>query len=77
LPESKYKLPMSNKKFGRNLRRIREGLGISQSEFAKKAKLNHSAIFRIETGEREPRLGTILKILKVTDVKFEELVKTK
>jgi transcriptional regulator with XRE-family HTH domain len=50
--------------FGKNMKRIRETLGLTQEELANRAKLQPSAISHFETGGREPSLKNIIKICK-------------
>jgi HTH-type transcriptional regulator, competence development regulator len=60
--------------FGKNLKKIRESLGLTAAELARMSDLTPAAISQIENGERDPSLSTILKILKVIPVKFEKLI---
>lgn len=62
--------------FGKNLRKIREQLGLSQSELANRAGITPAALSMIESGSREPGLYTILRILEVIPVKFEKLMES-
>ena len=50
--------------FGKNLKRIRETIGLSQAELAKKSKLTNAAISHFETGRRDPSLKNIIKLCK-------------
>lgn len=59
--------------FGKNLREVREILGLSQTAPAQKSRVTPAAISQIETGSREPTYSTIVKILKVIPVKLEKL----
>lgn len=58
----------------KNLRKLREALGISAAELAERSGLTPAAISQIETGKREPSLSSILAIMKVIPAKFEKLV---
>uniref|UniRef100_A0A831X0P1 XRE family transcriptional regulator n=1 Tax=Thermorudis peleae TaxID=1382356 RepID=A0A831X0P1_9BACT len=40
--------------FGAELRRLREERGLSQSALARRARLDHTFISRLESGQREP-----------------------
>jgi transcriptional regulator with XRE-family HTH domain len=40
----------------------RVGLGISQEELARRTSLHRTEVGMIERGQREPRLGTIIKL---------------
>lgn len=61
--------------FGKNLRDIREFVGMTQAELAKRASLTAPAICMIEAGEREPSLKTIIKLIHATGATFERLVR--
>jgi transcriptional regulator with XRE-family HTH domain len=54
--------------FGRRLREVREGMGLSQNMLAERARVHPTAIGRIERGGREPRLTTILRLASALDV---------
>lgn len=62
--------------FGKNLRKVRESLGLTQAELAGRAQLTPAAISQIEGGSRDPCLSTICRILEVIPVKFEKLIET-
>jgi len=61
--------------FGKNLRGIREFLGISQADLAKRAKLTPAAICQIENGLRDPQLKTTVQIITALGVPLERLLK--
>jgi transcriptional regulator with XRE-family HTH domain len=48
--------------FASNLIALRQAQGWSRQELADRAGINHSAIHRLEKGERQPSLPTILKL---------------
>jgi transcriptional regulator with XRE-family HTH domain len=58
--------------FGVLLRFYRAGQGLSQSELARKAGLNHSAISRLESGNRRPKRETIESLVKALKLGPEE-----
>lgn len=60
--------------FGKNLKQIRDFLGLSQAELANKASLTAAAISQFETGEREPSLKSICSLLQALNVKFERMI---
>lgn len=66
---------MNASNFGKNIKDILNFLEMTQGELAKKAGLTPAAISQFVSGEREPSLGTVIKILKVLPVNFERLVK--
>lgn len=59
--------------FGANLKSIRELLGMTQAELARRTGLTPAAVSQIESNERDPAFKTIVKILDVIPVKFEKL----
>ena len=56
------------KLFGVNLRRVRDGAGMSQEALAQEAKLDRAAISIIERGTRAANLRTILKLARALRV---------
>ncbi len=46
------------------LRTARHGAGLSQRQLARKAKTAQSVVARIELGERNPSLPTLMRLLK-------------
>jgi transcriptional regulator with XRE-family HTH domain len=50
------------RRFGANLRRCREGAGVSLDGLGDRANLHRSEVENLENAKREPRLGTILKL---------------
>lgn len=48
--------------FGANVERLREARGMTQEQLAWASGLHQTAIARIESGDRKPFLGTILKL---------------
>jgi len=52
-----------------NIQKRREELGMSREELAQKAKLTYNAIWRIETGQREPLASTLGAIAKALETK--------
>lgn len=46
----------------RELRRIREGQRLTQADLAERMDISQSAVAKIESGERDPRLSTIRRL---------------
>lgn len=65
------------KQFGRNLCAERNRLGLSQDELGSAAGLDGTYIGRIERGEVNPTLTTIIPILDALGVPFSALYPTK
>ena len=62
------------KEFGRNLRAERNRIGVSQEELAEKCKLSYGQIVgKIERGEVNTSLTTIVSLLNALNVDFEKL----
>jgi dTDP-glucose pyrophosphorylase/DNA-binding XRE family transcriptional regulator len=59
--------------FGQLIRQSREAAGISQRTLAQRVKLDVSYINRLESGERRPRRGTLLKLASALGIKGREL----
>lgn len=50
------------RRFGANLRRTRKAAGLTQEELATGAHLHRTEIGLLESGERAPKLNTIIKL---------------
>ena len=62
------------KEFGNNLRAERNRLGLSQDELAEKMKICAGKhIGKIERGETNPKLTTIIAIMKILHISFDKL----
>jgi len=61
------------KAFGRRVRELRGGAGLSQGELAKRASLNTKFVGAIERGESNVTLITVQKLRTGLDVKLQEL----
>ncbi len=53
---------------------LREKMGLSQRELAKRAKVGHITIARIETAVYDPRLSTLRRLAKALKVKVVNLL---
>lgn len=67
--------PPAAKLFGRNVFVVRHRLGLTQEILAIYAGLHRSEIGLIERGLREPRLETILKLMRALGVEANVLFK--
>lgn len=66
------------RKLARKLRKVRDRLGLSQTEIAAKVGVrNRSSIAGYETGEREPPLPVLLKYARLSGIPMETLVDDK
>jgi transcriptional regulator with XRE-family HTH domain len=60
--------------FGRNLQRLREQAGLSQSELAKKANVSVKTLQNWEIDRNQPRFDAIVKLAQVLGVSIESFV---
>lgn len=60
-------------KFGRNLRRIRNEKKVSQEALSNKANITPSQVGRIERGESNPTISTVLVIAQALEVDLDIL----
>lgn len=61
--------------FGERLFKLLKALDMSQSELARRTGLTKPAISQLLSGIRDPSIHTIVRIMRVIPVKFEQLVK--
>lgn len=60
--------------FGANLAAAREHAGMSRETLGSRAGLNAATVYRLEAGDRQPRLPTIIALAKVLGMSASELV---
>ncbi len=60
--------------FGSRLKQIREGRMLSTSKLSKQSDLSQSFIWRIESGEKQPTLGTLRKLSQGLGMSLGELL---
>lgn len=66
---------MENKTVGQLITDNREAIGLSKNQLAERAKVSHTEISRIESGEREiPSPKTLRKISQHLNINFNELM---
>ena len=58
----------SNQELGKLLKERREKLGITQKQLADICDLSHNGISRIEIGNSDIKLSTLLKIAKIIGI---------
>jgi transcriptional regulator with XRE-family HTH domain len=61
------------RRLGDNVRAAREQAGLSQEELARACLIRRSTISRIEKGEQEPRVTTLLAFSRALGVSFGTL----
>jgi transcriptional regulator with XRE-family HTH domain len=59
----------------RLLRQKREALGLSMNTVAKRARLSHSMVSRVEHELRRPTLDTLLRITEAMNIELWPLIK--
>jgi transcriptional regulator with XRE-family HTH domain len=64
-----------SKKLGENLKKIRTGKNITQTELAISLGVDKSFISNLENGKTNPTLSTITNIAKALEVSTNELLK--
>ena len=62
------------KRLGRNIKKTRCQLQLTQKELAEKSEITFTHIWRLENNISFPRLDTLLKISKGLDIKLEKLI---
>jgi transcriptional regulator with XRE-family HTH domain len=62
------------KKFGKNLKEIREKKGISLRDLALEADLSANTISEIELGKRDPRMTTVVKLASALGIDPADLL---
>lgn len=63
------------KKFAKNFKEVREFLGYSQAEIARKCGMTPAAVCNYEKGDREPGLYAIVSIVNALGCTFERLIR--
>lgn len=62
------------KRAGARLRMVREDLGLSQLELSRRTGIAQESLSRIETGRRDPRLGTLQRLARGMGLSLEQLL---
>jgi transcriptional regulator with XRE-family HTH domain len=61
-------------RFAANLRTLREAAGLNQEELALRADIHRTQISFVESGQRMPRLDTLIKLAGALGVTANDLV---
>lgn len=61
-------------RFAENLVRLRQAAGMSQEELAFRASIHRTQISLMESGNRQPRLDTLVKLAGALEVPIETLL---
>jgi len=74
VPTTAPPTPEMKLRFGQNLARCREGVGVSQEELSFRASIHRTEVSLLERGERMPRVDTALRIAGSLGVPLDDLI---
>jgi len=67
---------MESNQLGQKLKKLRNKLGLSQDDFARKADVPYTTLTKVETGViKKPSVFVMSKIAKALNVSIEDLLK--
>lgn len=67
---------MESNSLGQKIKKLRQKLGLSQDDFARKADVPYTTLTKVETGViKKPSVFVVSKIAKALDVAIEDLIK--
>lgn len=61
-------------RFAANMRRLRDKRGQSQEAFALVANIHRTEVTKLESGRRDPKLATVVKVAHALEVSLAELL---
>ena len=70
----KRPIPKECRKFGAAVRVRRRALGLSQEEFAEKVDCHRNFVGRIERGEQNPTVDTLVRIARALKCKVRDII---
>ena len=73
LASVKRPIPKECKKFGAAVRVRRRATGLSQEEFAEKVDCHRNFVGRIERGEQNPTVDTLVRLARALRCKISDL----
>jgi len=59
---------------GAKLRAVRESMGLSQRELSHRSCIAQESLSRVETGRRDPRLGTLQRVARGMGLSLDQLM---
>lgn len=65
---------MADQVFGRVLQRLRKTKGLSQEELSSLSGLDRTFISRLEGGQRQPTISTLIKLAQALNVSAASIV---
>ncbi|TSD02554.1 MAG: helix-turn-helix domain-containing protein [Parcubacteria group bacterium Athens0714_16] len=67
---------MESNQLGQKIKKLRQKLGLSHDDFARKADVPYTTLTKVETGViKKPSVFVVSKIAKALSVDIEELIK--
>ena len=67
---------MESNQLGQKIKKLRQKLGLSQDDFARKADVPYTTLTKVETGViKKPSVFVVSKIAKALNVNIEEPIK--
>jgi DNA-binding XRE family transcriptional regulator len=67
---------MESNQLGQKIKKLRQKLGLSQDDFARKADVPYTTLTKIETGViKKPSVFVVSKIAKALSVSVDDLIK--
>ena len=67
---------MENNQLGQKIKKLRQKIGLSQDDFARKANVPYTTLTKVETGViKKPSVFVVSKIAKALDVSVDDLIK--
>ena len=67
---------MESNKLGQKIKKLRQKLGLSQDDFARKANVPYTTLTKVETGViKKPSVFVVSKIARALNVAIEDLIK--
>ena len=67
---------MESNQLGQKIKKLRQKLGLSQDDFARKADVPYTTLTKVETGViKKPSVFVVSKIAKALDVSVDDLIK--
>ena len=70
----KRPIPKECRKFGAAVRIRRRATGLSQEEFAEKVDCHRNFVGRIERGEQNPTVDTLVRIARALKCKVRDII---
>ena len=66
---------MESNQLGQKIKKLRQKLGLSQDDFARKADVPYTTLTKVETGViRKPSVFVVSKIAKALDISIDDLI---